>query len=93
VAKPFAPQVVTANRLRVGDVVYLAANDDWVFDLARATVATTPEGLASLEGVAAKAVAQQQVVGVYAIDVDVTAGAPKPLSVKEHIRAAGGPTI
>ena len=92
-AKAFSPQVVTANRLRAGDVVYLAANDDWVSDLAKATVANDAAALAALEGVAAKAVAAQKIVGVYAIDVDTSAGAPKPLSVKERIRAAGGPTI
>ena len=92
-AKAFSPQVVTANRLRVGDVVYLAANDDWVSDLAKATVANDAAALAALEGVAAKAVAAQEVVAVYAIDVDTSAGAPQPLSVKERIRAAGGPTI
>ena len=92
-AKAFAPQVVTANRLRVGDVVYLAANDDWVPDLALAAVAVDAGQLASLEANAARAVATQHVVGVYAIDVDVSAGAPKPLSVKERIRAARGPSI
>ena len=92
-AKAFSPQVVTANRLRAGDVVYLAANDDWVTDLTRATVAKDAGELGLLEGIAAKAVATQHVVGVYAIDVDTSAGVPKPLSVKERIRAAGGPTI
>ena len=92
-AKAFAPQVVTANRLRAGDVVYLAANDDWVTDIGRASIANDAVELATLESAADRAVAARHVVGVYAIDVDVSAGAPKPLSVKEHIRAAGGPTI
>ena len=92
-ASAFSPQVVTANRLRVGDVVYLAANDDWVPELTGATVATDAAQLSALEAVAAKAVASQQVVGVYAIDVDVSAGVPKALSVKERIRAARGPTV
>ena len=38
-SKAFAPQVVTANTLRVGDVVYLAANEDWVPELKFAIVA------------------------------------------------------
>ena len=92
-AKAFSPQVVTANRLRMGDVVYLAASDDWVNDLARATVANDAKELVGLESVAAKAVDAQHVIGVYAIDVDTSGGVPKPLSVKERIRAAGGPTI
>ena len=84
---------MTANRLRVGDVVYLAANDDWVADLAAARVATDAGALAALESVAAKSVAAQHVVGVYAIDVDISAGTPQALSVKERIRAARGPTV
>jgi len=92
-ANLFAPQVLTANRLRVGDVVYLAAHDDWVPDLGLAVVATDAAQLAALEAAAARAVASQHVVGVYAIDVDTSSGAPAPLSVKERIRAARGPSI
>ena len=92
-AKAFAPQVLTANRLRVGDVVYLAANDAWVPELTGARVATDAAQLAALETIAAGAVATQTVVGVYAIDVDTSNGAPSPTSVKERIRAARGPTI
>ena len=92
-AKAFAPQVLTANRLRAGDSVYLAANDDWVPELAHATVATDAGQLAALEAIAARAVAAQHVVAVYAIDVDTSTGAPQPTSVKERIRAARGPTV
>jgi len=89
----FAPQVLTANRLRAGDVVYLAGNEDWVAELGKAAVATDAQQLQVLEAAAALAVGRQQVVGVYAIDVDTRAGAPAPLSVKERIRAARGPSV
>ena len=92
-SKAFAPQVLTANTLRVGDVVYLAANEDWVPELTLAIVATDAAQLAALEAAAAKSVAAQHVVGVYAIDVDTSSGAPAPSSVKERIRAARGPTV
>ena len=92
-AKAFAPQVLTANRLRAGDVVYLAANDAWVPELKLATVATDAAALAALEATAAEGVAVQHIVGVYAIDVKVTDGHPEPTSVKEHIRAARGPSV
>ena len=91
--KPFLPQVLTANRLRAGNVVYLTTGAQWVPDLAHATIATDAAALAALEGVAAQSVDAQEVVAVYAIDVDTTTGAPKPVSVKERIRAAGGPTV
>ena len=92
-SKAFAPQVLTANRLRAGDVVYLAANDDWVPELARARVAVDAIQLEALKAIAALAVAAQHVVGVYEMDVDVASGAPLPLSVKEQIRAARGPSV
>ena len=92
-AKAFVPQVLTANRLRAGDSVYLAANEDWVPELARASVATDAAQLATLEAAAARAVAIQYVVAVYPIDVDISSGAPQPTSVKERIRAARGPTV
>lgn len=92
-AKAFIPQVVTANRLRIGDVVYLGPGDDWVVDLARATVATDEAALSALEVKAAKSVDTQEVVGVYAIDVDAASGSPEARSVKERIRAARGPSV
>ncbi len=92
-SKAFAPQVLTANRLRAGDVVYLAANEDWVPDLARARVALDVTELEALHAIAARAVATQHVVGVYEMDVDTSAGAPAPTSVKERIRAARGPSV
>lgn len=91
--KIFIPQVVTANRLRVGDVVYLGADGQWVIDLTRATVAKDATELAALETAAAKSVDAQEVVGVYAIDVDATSGVAQARSVKERIRAARGPSV
>ena len=92
-SKPFPPQVLTANRLGAGDVVYLAEQSAWVPDLAHAAVAIDAERLATLEAIAADAVAAQKVVAVYAIDVDIATATPKPTSVKERIRAARGPSV
>ncbi len=91
--KIFIPQVVTANRLRVGDVVYLGADEQWVIDLGRATIAKDAAELAALETAAAKSVDAQEVVAVYAIDVDATTGVAVARSVKERIRAARGPSV
>jgi hypothetical protein len=92
-SKIFAPQVLTANRLRAGDTVYLAANDAWVPELTGASVALDAAELDALKVIAARAVAAQHVVGVYEMDVDTSAGTPQPTSVKERIRAARGPTV
>ena len=59
------PNVVTANRLLDGIVVYLAADGSWTEDLARARLAETEEETKALEAEAAKAVAERLVVAVY----------------------------
>jgi Protein of unknown function (DUF2849) len=92
-AKAFIPQAVTANRLRVGDVVYLAADESWTPNLGEAAVAADADRLAALEGIAARDAARQLVVAVYPIDVDTATGVPQPVSVKERIRAARGPSV
>lgn len=92
-SKAFAPQVLTANRLRAGDVVYLAANGAWVEELAGARVALDTAQLEALVAIGTRAVAAQHVVGVYEMDVDLTTGTPLPTSVKERIRAARGPSV
>jgi hypothetical protein len=89
---PRMPQVLTANRLNDGEVVYLAADGAWVDDLAAASVlATKGEGEAAL-AVGAKAELNQEIVHAYLFDL-VGAGPPlKPVKQREIIRAAG-PTV
>ncbi|MBU2583207.1 MAG: DUF2849 domain-containing protein [Alphaproteobacteria bacterium] len=82
------PNVLTANRLEDGVVVYLGNSGEWVHDLIAATVAENEASLAILEKIAGKSVAGRHVVGVYAIDVDLSNGKPSPKSVREKIRAA-----
>jgi uncharacterized protein DUF2849 len=86
------PQVLTANRLLDGEVVYLAADGSWVEDLDRgAILATKADGEAALaKGLHAEET--QQVVHAYLFDV-VDAAAPlRPVKKREIIRAAG-PTV
>ena len=59
------PNVVTANRLIDGIVVYLAPDGGWVEELARAKLADTEDETKALESEAAKAVAERRVVAVY----------------------------
>lgn len=87
------PSVVTANRLRSGEVVYLAHGDTWTTSLAEARVASGKDELAELAAIAAAAVAAREVTSVYAMDVDVSGGTPAPVSVRERIRAAHAPTV
>lgn len=87
------PEVITANRLIDGIVVYLAPDGGWVEDLAHAKLAATPEETKELEGVAAKAVADRVVVAVYPMDVALQDGVPVALSVRERIRASHRTTL
>lgn len=86
------PQVLTANRLHDGEVVYLAADGAWVEDLDAASILATPaEGEAALAK-GAEAERNQEVVHPYLFAV-VDAVAPlRPVKKREIIRAAG-PTV
>jgi hypothetical protein len=86
------PQVLTANRLSDGEVVYLDAAGRWIERLASAQVYTTPaESEAALaKGVVAET--ERKVVHAYLFDVAGQGDALKPVKMREIIRAAG-PTI
>jgi Protein of unknown function (DUF2849) len=87
------PEVITANRLTDGIVVYLASDGTWVEDLARARVAVSEDEIKVLESEAARAVAERRVVGTYPMAVAVEDGTPTALSVRERIRAAHRTTL
>jgi hypothetical protein len=86
------PQVLTANRLSDGEVVYLDAHDRWVERLAEAhLLSSAAEGEAALvKGVAAET--DRKVVHAYLFDVSGQGEALKPVKMREIIRAAG-PTV
>jgi hypothetical protein len=84
-------QVLTANRLQPGEVVYWNGAKTWVTTLAEAD----PLEEAHAEEVLKQAqeyVAKQEVVAPYLFDVRVENGAIKPVKMREIIRAAG-PTV
>ena len=85
--KPFAPKVVTANALIEGDVVYLAADDAWVRDLAQAEI-LTDEAVAQVRLLEASARAHEA-VGVYLADVAPGATGPQPTHFREDFRRTG----
>ena len=87
------PNVVTANRLTDGSVVYLAPDGSWVEDIARARIASTENETKALEDVAAKDVKARKVVAVYPMEVALVDGAVDPLSVREKIRASHRTTL
>lgn len=86
------PEIITANRLDDGHVVYLDAEGGWAEDFRRALVledaAARQAALARGEASAAANV----VVEPYAIELELRAGHLAPRTLRERIRAEG-PTI
>lgn len=85
------PVVFTANRLRDGKVVWLDAEGGWSESVADARIY---EGDAIEQGraTAAEGEARQEIVGIYHLDVTPGERGPAPISVREHLRAQGGPS-
>ncbi|WP_420405194.1 DUF2849 domain-containing protein [Nisaea sp.] len=85
-------QIMTANRLSDGAVVYLGADDEWVLSLHDAEVAEGEEEAVRLEERAGLAMKQQKIVGPYLFAVDVSECGISAVSQREIIRSAG-PTV
>ena len=85
-------QVITANRLRDGAVVFVGPSRAWVDRLAEAEVFTAVEASTAALQVAQKDEAANLVLDIYAIDVVERSGALKPVKLREAIRAQG-PTV
>jgi len=87
-ARVFHSQIVTANDLLSGDVVYLTAQHVWSGALVDAAVSDTPE--AASEFLAIGAAQQDIIVGAYLVDVqrDET-GTAQPLHFREAFRMRG----
>lgn len=84
--KAFTPQIVSANDLLVGDVVYLTSGETWTREITDAAVAETK---AEAEGLLTAATAQQdRVVGPYLVDIEL-GGRPQPLHFRERYRDMG----
>ena len=85
-------QVISANRLGDGIVVYLTATGGWTERVAYArTIDGKQQGEAAL-GVAYGAVETCIVVDPYLIDIDDSGGERRPTLNRELIRAKG-PTV
>ncbi len=81
-------QVMTANRLVDGDVVFLAAHG-WIGTIDCATVAITPEQAKALDALGRQAMAVNEVVDAYLIEVAQEEGRLRPLKLREYLRTVG----
>jgi hypothetical protein len=78
------PQILNANDLPTGDVVYWNGHG-WSRDIAHAVVMSeeTAAPITKTE------IAARRVVDVYLIDVDITDKGPWPTKYREQVRATG----
>jgi hypothetical protein len=90
-SKETSMQIVIANRLRDGLVVY-RGRQDWVDRIADAETARDEGAAASLLERAKRAVAANEIVDPYLIEVAEIEGALRPTRWRERIRTQG-PTV
>jgi hypothetical protein len=83
------PQVLTANRLSVGEVVYWNAAKGWVTYLHDAEILPDDKAEAVLKSDGARSVQERQVVNPYLFEVRVNGATVVPVKTREAIRAAG----
>jgi hypothetical protein len=82
------PQVLTANRLRAGEVVYWNTAKGWVTHLPDAEILTDDKAEEVLNR-AAEWIQKREIVAPYLFEVRVKNGAVVPVRQREAIRAAG----
>jgi hypothetical protein len=85
------PKVLTANRLKAGEVVYWNGSRGWVGTLDEAEILADAAAEEVLAG-AAESVTKREVVAPYLFDVRLEGGRAVPVKVREVIRSKG-PTV
>ncbi len=85
-------QVMTANRLRDGDVVFLTRAGTWDLSIDNAVLALEPQAAAALEARAKIDEKATLVTGAYLFDAERVDGNIKASHIRERIRARG-PTV
>lgn len=84
--------LITANRLGNGAVVYLSPGGNWTEILHEARLVKTADDEERLLRISGDDVTRLLIVDPYVMKVRLESGALKPISQREHIRAAG-PTV
>lgn len=85
-------EILTANRLSDGDVVYRTTDGGWTDDVDGAELIESSEQLAAAEAAAHADVKASKVLDVVAIAVEVADDHIVPKRLRERIRAFG-PTV
>lgn len=82
-------QMITANRLTDGVVVFLAGGGRWVERFEEGWLANDEQEAAALQQAAEVAVARAEVVAPYLIEVEARNGRLLPSRYRERIRVEG----
>jgi hypothetical protein len=85
-------QVLTANRLVDGEVVFLARSGGWGLSIDDAALAQEPDAIKALEARGREAEAANIVTGSYLFDAERRDGRVRAVHIRERIRALG-PTV
>ncbi len=85
-------QIMTANRLRDGDVVFLTRAGTWDLHVDEAALALEPQAVTALEARAANDVKANLVTGQYLFDAERIDGKIRANHIRERIRTLG-PTV
>jgi hypothetical protein len=88
-----APQIITANRLSDGAVVYFTSGKNWSMNFADGAVWNDQESAEAALTESKEWVKARVVVEPYLFDVAVTEAGPKPISARERIRADHKPSF
>ena len=82
-------QMIIANRLLDGRVVFMDDSGGWVNEIADGLLLASKQNAAQRLLTAQQAVEENMVVDPYLIDVTADSGRPRPVLVRERIRAFG----
>lgn len=85
-------QVMTANRLRDGEVVFLTRAGVWSEKIDDAVLAQEPQAVAALETRANEDVKSTHITGQYLFDAERIEGKIRAIHIRERIRTLG-PTV
>ncbi len=85
-------QIMTANRLRDGQVVFLTRSGEWNERIDEAVLALEPQAVAALESRGKLASDANIITGQYLFDAERVEGKIRASHIRERIRTLG-PTI
>jgi hypothetical protein len=85
----FHVEVLTANRLRDGAVVFLNFDGDWVASLLGVVIARSPDEARGLEARGVHDAARNLVVDPYLVEMREVAGVLLPVRQRERVRLSG----